>query len=100
MTEEVKDIFDRPERKRPGDIKGYLKVQEFPDQIGPSVFPEYPRPWSLRWKGDGHFDVLAANGAYVANVFCWDASEVSEFGAKLRAVNRNEEDAPVVPPYC
>lgn len=64
-----------------------------PDMTSPENLPEkapesHPAPWKTHSRGNGHLDVIASNGAYVANIFCWDKKDWDMLEARLSSVNR------------
>ena len=69
--------------------KSQISPKQLPDRLGPD-FPvaEYPVPWEIgAERGNGHLDLVAANGAYVAHIYCWDESDYETLGAKLLTIN-------------
>jgi hypothetical protein len=85
------DIFNKdPElAKMLGEWKSQIGPEELPDRLSED-FPrdEYPLPWCVYDdRGNGHRDVVAANGAYVAHVYCWSEKEWDLLDTKIAFIN-------------
>ncbi len=88
-------MTDDPFNKMPGlaDTLGEIKSAVGPDELPDAPPPEYPAgtyplPWKLgQERGNGHVDILAANGAYVAHIYCWDEREYAVLYQKLITIN-------------
>lgn len=73
------------ERKVPWEPLDQIKPEDLPD-FNPD--PErFPTPWGLYGRGNGHIDVMADNGTYVAHVYTWDLADSEILKSKLKAVN-------------
>lgn len=51
----------------------------------PSDDPRYPRPWTFTDRGNGHHDVIDAQGRTFAHVYCWDAAEFRQLLDAVRS---------------
>lgn len=61
-------------------------------QCSPSDLPDvapasHPAPWTEHHRGNGHVDLIAANGEQVAHVYLWDRAEIDLLQAKIKSVN-------------
>jgi hypothetical protein len=58
-------------------------------QIEPSKLPapseKYPGPWTTYHRGNGHMDVMDAQGRYFAHVYLWDKADWETLETKLVA---------------
>ncbi len=72
-----------------GETKSQISPADLPDAL-PADFPreKYPLPWRVAGhRGNGHVDVEAANGAYVAHIYCWDDADDECLKRKLASIN-------------
>ena len=85
-----KPLLDNESAKKviPWEPVGQVDPKDLPDEA-----PEgYPAPWKTHGRGNGHFDVIAADGTYVAHVYLWDEKDGRIFKEKLRSVNGEGDD--------
>lgn len=78
-------LLDNKDAKKviPWEPVGQILPAELPDKA-----PEgYPAPWTREHRGNGHFDVIANDGTYVAHVFIWDRNYGEVFDEKLKKIN-------------
>lgn len=58
--------------------------QVSPDEL-PDASEKYPGPWTTQHRGNGHFDVMDAEGRNFAHVYCWDSKESDALYEKVAA---------------
>lgn len=91
METKMSGVFNNnPEQaKILGEWKSQISPDELPDTL-PFDFPVdvHPLPWKLgQGRGNGHIDIFAANGSYVAHVYCWDNKDWVTLESKLSSIN-------------
>lgn len=69
------------------------------NQIYPQKLPEttpdpdrYPIPWSTHPKGDGYFDIKAANGTWYALAYCPTGEDCDTLANKINTLNGTSND--------
>ena len=73
----------RPTRALDWEPLNQVTAEVLPDQAPLAA----PAPWALSGRGNGHFDIIAANDTYVAHVYCWDKPEFEAVVAKIDKIN-------------
>lgn len=53
----------------------------------PAPSPEYPGPWTIQHRGNGHVDLFDVNGKYFAHVYCWDSNDFYTLEWKISQAN-------------
>lgn len=71
-------------------VEGTFKPDwEHLGQIDPTQIPlpseTYPGPWKTSWRGNGHVDLIDAQGRYFAHVYCWDKAESDLLDVAVKA---------------
>jgi len=73
------------------------------DQITPEQLPDsnpdpkrFPTPWKVRSRGNGHEDIVAADGTYLCHVYCWYDNDFMVVLEKLARINGDEVPASVI----
>ena len=83
-------------RAHPAPIDGVDRVPWEPlGQIDPGKLPAqselYPGPWTSHGRGNGHWDIVDANGRVFAHVYCWDQADYDALDAALRSSEAGHE---------
>jgi len=82
MSAEFEELKNRPSIA-PWEPKGQVRPDELPDKAP----DKYPSPWREVNRGNGHIDLVDANGVYLAHIYVWDEKEDEILRAKLRSIN-------------
>jgi hypothetical protein len=80
----------KPEDKRtvPWERLNQSKPEDLPDpDDGNPDEDRFPYPWGTKGRGNGHEDIIANNGAYVAHVYCWDQAAYKKLDEYIKRVN-------------
>lgn len=59
---------------------GQIKASELP---APSE--EYPGPWQVKGRGNGHEDIYDGKDRYFAHIYCWDSKDWDALEKKVIA---------------
>lgn len=80
----IKPLLDNEAAKKsiPWEPVGQVKPEELPDEAPES----HPAPWKVSG-GNGHLDIVASNGEYVAHVYIWDEKDWEVLEDKLKKIN-------------
>jgi len=76
--------------KVPWEPQEQLQPHQIPDDPGDG----FQRPWSIQGRGNGHYDLIAANGVYISHIYCWKMQDYKDLAVKVDKINGQSQGDP------